>query len=123
MLNPGDRLAFRTFSDEGNTARGCRYPLATWVDPRVLGPSDLTLGFGINSWLFKSRDRIESAPQCQEALVTSAFLSSPETDPFAVPVPGQLPPVLLGLLLTGNQGSCASCVDFWVVKVTRAGPP
>lgn len=54
-----------------------------------------------------------------EDFVTSVYLAS-GSDPFAHPVAGQRPPVLMGLLRSGAGAACSGCTEFWVVTLTRA---
>lgn len=121
-LREDTRLVFRTVGERGNTAEACTYQLATFADTRVVGRAESRRGFGTEGWLFMSHDRFRSSSDCVEDLVTSAFLTS-GSDPFAEPVPGQRPPVLLGTLQGGVANVCPFCIDFWVVKVTRVGAP
>lgn len=123
----GERVVFRVQGTESNRSKTCNYHNAEVIDPRAESNRESNRTRGRHHTLFAGRNFMRFVPACREEMVATTYVTAPGTDPFATPVAGQVPPVLMGFTLLGDRSTlagnpqCPSCYEFWVVKVTRVG--
>ena len=115
---PGARIVFQVGKETGTVAT-CSYLRASLIDPRVIGTSDLVISHGSNKGgsvyaLFVTRDVLQIDTACRADFFATLFLTS-ETDVFAEPVEGQVPPVLMGRTLSSTE--CGTCTEYWVARI------